>query len=118
MTTPIARKNQNLSTIVRNHNRTHGTKLTVEQGAKQNKLKDPNKIFVGQRIRLTDGFDAPKTRAPQRTNPQNAPRRSEQKPQTQVKTPVNTQPTRPAEPARELRKPGFLEWLVTYKPLG
>jgi len=117
MTTLVARKGQNLSQLVNQYNRTHRTKVSVGQVAKQNKLKDANKINVGQRIRIADGFDAPKTRT-------TTPKKTETKPTTTpttkktVTNQVETRPTVTPEPVKKAREQGWLEWLVTYKPFG
>ena len=53
MTVTTMKKGSNLSSVVNSYNRAHGTKLTVAQVA--------NKLNVGQRIRLGDGFERPRT---------------------------------------------------------
>lgn len=73
MTTLTVRKNQNLSSLVKQYNRTHKNKVTVAQVARQNRIKDPDKIHAGQKLKIADGFDSTRTRTQPKTQPRTQP---------------------------------------------
>lgn len=63
MTLKTIQRGATLGKMVAAHNKAFGTKLTVDQVAKANGLKDPNKILAGAKLLFPDAFE---TRAPQR----------------------------------------------------
>lgn len=57
MPTTIVRSGDSLSRLVQNFNRANGANLTVNEVARANGIRNPDRIYAGQRLVFTDSFD-------------------------------------------------------------